>query len=223
MPKLESRMAYERLVELLLDGSLPEGAMLSERTLSESLGFGRTPVREAIRDLVREGVLESHPTRGSVVRRLTVLELQEIYEIRFALEGLAVQMAADRGAVDELLPYQERFEQVMNSSEPFDVKDIHDVGVDFHMKVVELSGNKELLNMYRPFRLRFRIPFGIVRQRRPERVLSAVTEHYRILQAIARHDTDVARELMHNHLKAGLDFRMKMLTTRTGPLTQLQG
>src|SRR6266404_279294 len=59
----DSKRAYNKLVELLLSGAISEDVALSERGLSMALGLGRTPIREAVKDLVREGVLESHPTR----------------------------------------------------------------------------------------------------------------------------------------------------------------
>jgi len=212
--KRESERAYERLVALLLDGAFPEDVPLSERTLSDTLGFGRTPVREAVRDLVREGVLESHPTRGTIVRPMSLTELQDIYEIRYAIEGMAGFLAAERGALDSLDAYEAEFERILAAPHEQDIVRVHDHGVDFHMEVMRLSGNEKLLDMYRPFRLRFRIPFGIVRQRRPERVLAAVQEHLEILRAIKRRDAGRARELICGHLRTGMDFRMNMLTSR---------
>jgi len=212
--KRESERAYERLVALLLDGAFPEDVPLSERSLSDTLGFGRTPIREAVRDLVREGVLESHPTRGTIVRPLSLAELQDIYEIRYAIEGMAGFLAAERGELGSLDAYEDEFERILAAPQEQDILQVHDHGVEFHMEVMRLSRNERLLEMYRPFRLRFRIPFGIVRQRRPERVLAAVQEHLDILRAIKRRDAEQARDLICGHLRTGMDFRMSMLLNR---------
>jgi len=212
-PKRESESAYEKLVELLLDGTITENQALSERNLSERLGFGRTPIREAVRDLVREGVLESHPTRGTLLRPLTLSDLHDLYELRFAIEGMAASLAAQRGPVEELAPFEEAFERTLEHSD-FDVLRVHDHGVEFHKEVMRLSGNKRLIEMYAPFRLRFRIPFGIVRNRTPERVRASVREHLGILQALMQRDADLARQLMCDHLKVGLEFRTEMLLHR---------
>ena len=214
--KLESERAYDMLVDLLLNGTISENQPLSERALSSALGFGRTPIREAVRDLIREGVLESHPTRGTTIRPLTVHDLQDLYEIRFAIEGLAASLAAERGPVQELEPFAEAFEQILaNDTDDTHVAQTHDHGVLFHKEVMRLSGNQRLIEMYHPFRLRFRIPFGIVRRRTPERVRVAVLEHQQILQAIMRRDAEQARTLMCQHLRKGLDFRMEMLMNRS--------
>jgi len=212
-PKLESQRAYERLVEMLLSGEITEDQPLSERNLSERLGFGRTPVREALRDLVREGVLESHPTRGTVLRQLTLTDLHDLYELRSAIEGLAASLAAERGPVELLQPYAEAFERTLTSSS-FDYHHVHDHGVEFHKEIIRLSGNKRLAELYQPFRLRFRIPFGIIRNRTPERVREAVSEHYELLEAIMARHPERARQLMCAHLKKGLEFRAEMLLHR---------
>src|SRR5690625_3815900 len=155
--KLDSELAYEALVDLLLSGTIDAEHALSERRLSEVLGYGRTPIREAVRDLIREGVLESHPTRGTIVRPLSIHDLQDLYEICIAIEGLATSLAAKRGPVEMLETYKRSFEQTLNNKNNLDVAAVHDYGVDFHKKIVTLSGNKRLIEMYHPFRLRFRL------------------------------------------------------------------
>jgi DNA-binding GntR family transcriptional regulator len=107
---LDRERAYRKLVDLILSGKLTENTPLSERGLAESLELGRTPIREAIKDLVREGVLDTHPTRGTFIRPLSLLDLQELYQIRYALEGLAAFLAAERGPSEELISYAAAFQ-----------------------------------------------------------------------------------------------------------------
>jgi DNA-binding GntR family transcriptional regulator len=212
--KLESEIAYDKIVELLLKESISSELFVSERSLSNLLGLGRTPIREAIRDLVREGVLESHPTRGTLVRPPSVTDLQDLYEIRSAIEGLAVKLVAERGAVQELEPFAAEFDGVLRSAEDFDIVKVHDHGVTFHEAIVRLSGNKRLIELYRPFRLRFRIPFAMVRHKTPERVRAAVAEHQTLLTAIMRRDGTQAQLLIQEHLNHGLKFRVGLLINR---------
>lgn len=212
--KRDSERAYEKLVEMLLNGTITEDQPLSERNLSDLLGLGRTPIREAVRDLVREGVLESHPMRGTILRPLTIPDLQDLYEIRYAIEGIAVELAAKRGEVEQLQRFAVAFDEALANPDDFDVLQVHDDGVEFHKEVMRLSGNKRLLEMYYPFRLRFRIPFGIVRNRTPERIRAALQEHKTLLEAIMRRDAEHARFLMCEHLRKGLDWRIEMLLHR---------
>lgn len=214
-PKTKMQRPYDKLVELILRGEIREDQPISERKIAETLDIGRTPIREAVRDLVRDGVLESHPTRGTTLRSLTLVDLQELYEIRFAIEGLAAFLAAERGRVEELEPFAEAFEATLANATPSDISQVHDCGVDFHHAIVKISGNERLLEMYQPFRLRFRIPFGLIRKNSPQRVLTAVSEHHAIWKAISTRDAEHARDLMCEHLQNGLQCRMDMLLKRS--------
>ena len=97
-----SSTAYEAIRSMIAQGQLCPGEELSERSLAESLQLGRTPVREAIKELCREGVLMSVPLRGTFVQRLSVEDLKEIHEVRLALEGMAAKLAAEKGGSPEL-------------------------------------------------------------------------------------------------------------------------
>ena len=97
-----SSTAYEAIRSMVAQGQLCPGEELSERRLAESLQLGRTPVREAIKELCREGVLMSVPLRGTFVQRLSVEDLKEIHEVRLALEGMAAKLAAEKGGSPEL-------------------------------------------------------------------------------------------------------------------------
>ena len=216
-PKLDSERAYEKIVELLLTTPMAEEALLSERNLSTALGLGRTPIREAVRDLVREGVLESHPTRGTILRPLSIADLQDLYEIRQSLEGLGAELAAERGPVEELEPFARDFARALEAPGEADLGHLHERGIEFHSEIMRISGNARLLELYRPFRIRFRIPLGIVPRRAPDRVLTAAREHQAILDAVVRRDGARARQLMTGHLRSGLDFRIGQLLNRFQP------
>ena len=95
--QLERDRAYRGLLELILGGEVDLDTPLSERKLADSLEIGRTPVREALRDLARDGILEVQPARGTFVRPLTIEDVQEIYEVRHSLEGLAARLAIESG------------------------------------------------------------------------------------------------------------------------------
>ncbi|MFX6230515.1 GntR family transcriptional regulator, partial [Acinetobacter baumannii] len=83
--------------DLVVSGEVAADVALSERTLAETLGLGRTPVREALTALAKDGLLTIHPMRGTFVRQLSFDDLREIHEMRLGLEGLAAFLAASRG------------------------------------------------------------------------------------------------------------------------------
>ncbi len=217
MPKnksSEKEKAYGRLLDLILRGEISSDEPLAERRLAESLGIGRTPVREAIKDLVREGVLEAHPTRGTFVRPLTLRDVQEIYQVRYAIEGLAAFLAAERGPTPTLSDYASRFRNVIADPSQASVAEVYDHGAEFHLEIFRCAGNRNLLEIYRPIRLRFRIALGIPRHHRPDRVFESVREHLEILEAIEAGDGEQAQKLMCDHLHRGLEVRTRLFQSR---------
>jgi DNA-binding GntR family transcriptional regulator len=147
---------------------------------------------------------------------LSIADLQDLYEIRLAIEGLAVSLAVERGPVQELEPFAIEFDRVLEGGE-FDVAKVHDHGVTLHEEIMRISGNKRLVELYRPFRLRFRLPLAMVHHRTPDRVRTAVAEHKALVNAIMRRDANEAARLMREHLHHGLEFRIGLLLNRHGP------
>lgn len=212
---LNKDLAYDSLVDLIVRGEINETETLSERSLSERLGFGRTPIREAIKDLVREGVLESHPVRGTVLKGLDLTDLQDLYEIRFAIEGLAVFLAAERGPVEELYPIRDLLTTALREPGSVSAEEIHAVGVECHYIIVRLSGNARLVEMYRPFRIRFGGPFVLTPQSSRDRIVEAAREHLDIISAVIGRQPEEARNLMCSHLRIGLEHRTNLLLKRS--------
>jgi len=211
----DSEVAYNKIVDLLQSRAISEDVFLSERALSAELGLGRTPIREALRDLIRDGLLESHPTRGTLLKMLSVTDLQDLYEIRFAIEGLAAALASERGNVSELEPFVKLYDGVLRDPESHDLSDVHDRGVQMHEKIIAMTNNKRLLEMYRPFRIRFRIPFGIIKSDTPERVIQSAKEHREIALSIMSRNAVGSETLIRQHLRESLSFRINLLVDRT--------
>jgi len=97
--------AYEKLLSLIVDGQLLPDQPISERQIAAELKIGRTPVREAMRALAQDGLLEIVPARGTFVRSISDNQLRELYEVRQALEGQAAELAARNGATQKLLEF----------------------------------------------------------------------------------------------------------------------
>lgn len=210
MKNLEKERAYERLVDLIMRGEISPDEALAERRLAESLQIGRTPVREAIKDLVREGVLEAHATRGTFVRQLSLRDVQEIYQVRYAIEGLAAFLAAERGPSAALLDMGRKLRAAMEAPEAFEVAELYDLGAEFHLEVFNCGGNRNLLEIYRPIRLRFRIALGMPRHHDPDRVHESVREHVEILEAIEARNGALAQKRICDHLHKGLEVRTRL-------------
>ena len=208
--QLERHKAYRRVLDLIIGGEIDANAPLSERKLSNFLQIGRTPIREALRDLVRDGVLEVHPARGTFVRELSLNDMREIYEVRHALEGLAAFLAAERGPTEALAAFGPMFEDMMRDPGEFEAETIYGRGVDFHLEVFHAAGNQNLLAVYEPIRLRFKIAFGLPQIYDRGRVEESIAEHLNVLRAIEAGDGAQAQKLICDHLTAGLLGRMKI-------------
>lgn len=211
--QLERERAYDNLIRLILGGNFAPGEPLSERRLSERLGIGRTPVREALRDLERSGLVEVLPARGTFVKTPSLSDLREIYEIRYALEGMAAFAAAKRGATPELLNYKKKFEKLAKNPETTSAAEIDELGTQFHLKIIEATGNKTLLKLFRQFRLPFLLEGGLVSSTRIAVVRQLVDEHMGILNAIETGDASTAQRLMCEHLATGWRTRLEMFNS----------
>jgi DNA-binding GntR family transcriptional regulator len=209
--EFERDRAYRSLLELILAGSLDPSEPLSERGLAETLEVGRTPVREALRDLARDGILEVRPARGTYLRPLSAVDVREIYEVRVALEGLAAELAARRGPTPELAAYGLVFRDMLARPDAHDVADVYETGARFHLDVFRAAGNRQLLALYEPLRLRFRVALALPRFFDPDRVRESVAEHLAILDAIAARDAALAQRLIRAHLERGADVRGRIV------------
>lgn len=202
--------AYTRIRELIVSGALPPGAPVSERGLSENLGIGRTPVREAVKALAREGLLEIVPMRGTFVRQLSVDDLREIHETRLALEGMAAYLAAERGVTDELRRCAAELEALAHA-EPLDVDVAQRVGWAFHEAMFRATGNRRLLVLYGDLRAQNGLALQKIEHYDVQRTHDAVREHLRIFKAIEAGDASGAQREVWAHLTQAMQARLSVL------------
>lgn len=206
----ERDRAYQRLSGLILNGELDTNTPLSERKLSEFLNIGRTPVREAIKRLTREGLVEVRPARGTYVRQLTLHDIEEIYEARFGIEGIAAYLAAERGPTPAFVDYKAKFSAMIANPSDFDLTEIHECGQRFHVEIFEAARNKTLMEIYKPLRLKHSFALRLPRIYDHSWVIASVREHLDVLEAIEQRDPVKARSLVCDHLMRGLEVRSRI-------------
>jgi DNA-binding GntR family transcriptional regulator len=200
---MHSRRAYDEIRRLILEREIPVDEPISERGLSERLGLGRTPVREALKDLERDGLIEVSPGRGTFVRRLSLSQLREIYEVRMGVEGIAAFLAASRGPTQRLLGFEEQFEALLQEPEA-DLLAIQKVGWAFHDSIYEVAGNGELSRMNAGLRDQIGLTMDLPREHDPSRVRATIGEHLKILRAIKERDPEAAQRAIWEHLSNAL-------------------
>lgn len=203
--------AYARIQEMIEDGALTPEQPLSERGLAETLGLGRTPVREAMRALAHDRLLEVVPTRGTFVRTPTLDEMRETYEIRLALEGMAAYLAAERGPTPRLLHSGRRLRAMRDAGEQ-DVALIQAVGQDLHDEIFASAGNRGLAEMHQTCRLRIGLALRLTRQYDHRRVHQTIHEHLAVLDAIEAGEPELAEQRMRHHLANALQARLRIFT-----------
>ena len=191
---------YDQLRVGILEGELEPGTELAEVALSEQLGVSRGPIREAISRLAAEGLVNVRPRRGAVVRSLSKEEFLELYQVREALERMAVQLAVPR-LTETQLNELAALNEVMNASAAHDdIGGFFEANVAFHSRLLEASGNGTLQEVYRQllgqlgrYRLRSLTLRGNLQR--------SVSEHAAILRAAKRGDADRAAQLMAEHIR----------------------
>ena len=206
---LDRERAYQGIAELIAKSKLDPGEPVTERGLAEQLGIGRTPIREAIRELVRDGALEVHPARGTCVRANSLQDLGELFDVRHALEGLAVYRAAEFGPTEKLSAYGHRLRSV---SRRFNHAKAFDLGVDFHVEIFRAARNRLLIDTYMPIKLRYRLASAIVQTHDHEWIRRSVDEHLGILEAIEERDPALAQRRMQDHLTHSFQCRLQIFT-----------
>ena len=194
-----SDQAYYRIRELIVTLELAPGSLVSERELMQRLGLGRTPVREALRALARERLVEVYPRRGMFVSSVEVRDLAGLSEVRNTLEPSAARLAAeratdaDRETIGRLL---DELEQV--HGEP-DERALIDLDQRIHRHVYRCTHNPFLsAALGEHYLLSLRIWFLALD--RVEELGDAVREHRELLEAIRDADGDAAEAAMLRHV-----------------------
>ena len=203
-------MVSEELKMQILTGAIVPGTRMMEVELAESIGVSRTPIREAIRKLEKEGLVTIEPRRGAYASQISTEDMVEILEVRQNMEGLAAFLAASRMTPQQLQELREASnsynEAVISGNMPDMIK--HDTR--FHHIIVESCNNKILMQMIEQLQelvLRFRYIY----YDNFKRAENMPAEHMQILEAIASGDADAAREAADTHID-----RLKELVIKEG-------
>ncbi|MCB2130549.1 MAG: GntR family transcriptional regulator [Rhodobacteraceae bacterium] len=211
--KFERQRAYDLIVERIFGSDFDRTLPLSERGLSELFGIGRMPVREALRRLEQEGVVEVRPARGTFLRNVEEVDLRRIYQVRTALECLVAADAARQVPSREFLQIGTKLEIMLRDLESFSPADIDDAGTEFHERLVEASGNDVAAETIRLFRTRFRLAFHLPRYFSFPTAAKTLRDHRDIFEAVVAGDPDLAASRMKEHLAKGLELRLRLSTT----------
>jgi DNA-binding GntR family transcriptional regulator len=190
---------YEELVRMIVSGDLPSGAPIDERMLVERLAVSRTPFREAIGTLEKEGLVEIRPYRGFFVRSFSREQINDLYELRKRLECFAVELAVPRFGEDDLAALARLLDQAVAALERRDMPAYAAHDKAFHEMIAEKSGNHALIETLSRLSLQIQICRVIANESR-DFAERAAAERDRILAAFRARDVDAAARLMREHI-----------------------
>ena len=196
----------EELRERILTGRLHPGDRLVERELADDLGVSRVPVREAIRSLEAEGFVVVQSPRRVVVRQLARVDVEELFDVREALEGLAAGLAAERAGAAE----RKRLERVLadagRATARGDAARITVLNSRFHDEIVAIAGNALLMTMLQPLAGRLR---WLTSQN--EHWTELLDEHRRLYDAIASGNAEHAKAYAVEHVRVNREVTLRSL------------
>lgn len=197
--------AYYAIRDMIVSLQLRPGAVINERALIESLGIGRTPVREALRQLAQERLVEVYPRRGMFVTTVEIRDLASLCEVRAALESQAAQLAAKRATDDDRAHLEELIDE-LDRHEPLDQPALMAFDERIHRAVYRAAHNpflEQTLEEY--YVLALRIWHLALDQ--ASGLEAAVHSHRPLLAAIVDRDAPAAGRIMRRHVD---DFEQAM-------------
>jgi len=207
-----SQQAVGLLREQIYDHRLKPGQRLDEAVLAEQLGISRTPLREALKVLSAEGLVDLQPHKGCFVSELTLRDLEEIFPIMATLEGRVAHEVAAKRTPAQLKALDALHEKLERHAAADDVDRYYETNYVFHDQLQECAGNRwlqivigdlrKLLKLSRHHSLRLEGRLG-----------ASLAEHRALMQALHRQDADAAERVMRDHLLAQLVALRKLSMT----------
>jgi DNA-binding GntR family transcriptional regulator len=190
----------ERIRDMIVEGELAPDARVPERLLCERFGISRTPLREALKVLASEGLIQLLPNRGARVAALSAADIDELFEVLSGLESLAGELACRRITKRDLTPIRRAHDAMVKSFERGDLSSYFKLNQEIHQRIVDAAGNATLAQLHeglagRIKRARFMANLS------KERWRQAVDEHEAIIEALEARDADGLAQLLKMHLR----------------------
>lgn len=191
-----------RLRDYVVEGNIPDGARVPERQLCEMFGISRTPLREALKVLAAEGLIELLPNRGARIRQLSQRDLEELFDVMAGLESLAGRLACEAITDEEITAIEQLHYEMYGHYLHRDMHGYFQANQRIHESIVAAARNETLKTTYTNFagrirRVRYSANFARKRQRWAE----AMREHEAILDALRRRAASELSDILFQHLR----------------------
>ena len=189
----------DRLRDMITDGELPPGSRINERAMCERFGISRTPLREALKVLGSEGLLELTPNRGATVAQITLEVVDETFPVMGALEALSGELACSRITETEIAEIRALHYQMVVHFKKGELPDYFRLNQKIHEKILDAARNPTLSDIYRSLSGRVS-PARYQANMAKRRWADAVEEHERILKALEDRDGQELARLLKLHI-----------------------
>ena len=203
-PMMESRpireIAYEVLKHAIITGEIPAGERIVETDYAERLHISRTPLREALRKLERDGLVEYVLRRGVVVRAFTIADVEEIYTIRNALEMLTLPAIIRNATEEDVAGLKERLREMDEVMAHGDIETLSPMARAFHSQLTALCRQNRILRVIEG-QDEFITRFSAMAIRQETRRSQAHEEHYKLVEYVEKRDLEHLEKLMRKHIE----------------------
>lgn len=184
----------------IISGEMQPGRVYSAPSLGEEFGISATPIREAMLDLVREGLVVAMPNRGFRVTEVSSHDLDEVTELRLFLEPPAVEKATPLIPESEFSRLRSQADDIVAAAERGDLVEYLSADSDFHLGILQHAGNARLVTLVQSLRSQTRL-FGLSEMLERGQLANSAREHHTIMDAIEERDAAKARALVFAHIE----------------------
>lgn len=195
----------EQITARILSGQLTPGTPLRQARLANELSVSRTPLREALRVLRTDGLVIQRPNGTFAVIAPTLDDARDTYALRAVIDPFAARMAATRATPEQIVALERLVSRLEETCEPFDGPRYLAAVADFHVGLLEASGNRAVMSLETTIRMSTRVLYPHLDQRR-ERLIAAAREHRNLYEAIRDREPGRAEKLATDHVEAVIRF-----------------
>ena len=189
-----------RIRDMIIEGQLEPGSRIHEGQLGQALGVSRTPLREALKFLASEGLIDLVPGRGAIVRQLTPQDVRNMLEVLIALETLAGRLACRNATEAQIKDVRKMHDRMMGFYASRKRLEYYKLNQAIHTAIVNLSGNDYLASTHEAIQSRLkRIRF--IGNEAPENWSGAVQEHVEMIEALEKRDEGALTDVLTRHLE----------------------
>ncbi len=210
--QLKTQSIHEQTLDVIrnaiLNGEFKPGYVLTETEIASQLGVSRAPIREALRILNTEGLVETIPYHGSSVRLLSKNDIHELYSMRITLETFALKQIIAQSNPDHVAKLRDLYEQMEQAGKAKDIKAVNTIDREFHDDLIGMSNHGLLQSIWQTVAMRVRQVMAL-RNRRNSDLTQIARNHIPIIDAIEAGDEALAIRLLEQHIESAGDLMVE--------------